>query len=87
NETFCDDGVDPARAFALAVELVTEHRPDVDEFHHDLHGLTDLLSATIGAAPSCCPVCASLQLGQVPHGQDGLRAEQAGLEQPAARGA
>jgi hypothetical protein len=87
NEMFCDDDVDPSGAFALAVELVTEHRPDVDEFHHDLHGLTDLLSATIGAAPTCCPVCASLQPGQAPLAQDGLRAGQAVHEQPTARGA
>ncbi len=83
NEIFCEDDVDPSGAFALAVELLTEQWPDVDEFHDDPHGLTDLLSATIGAAPTCCPVCASLRLGQAPHAQDGVRAEQALLGQPA----
>jgi hypothetical protein len=76
NELFCDDDVDPSGAFALAVELVTEHRPDVDEFHDDPHALTDLLSATIGATPSCCPVCASLRPGQTPHAEAGIGGEE-----------
>lgn len=86
NEIFCDDEVDPTGAFALAVELVTEQRPDVDEFHADPHALTDLLSATIGAAPPCCPVCASLRLGPAPsppRAQDGAGFDQAVLEPPA----
>jgi hypothetical protein len=58
NQIFCDDDVDPSSAFALAVELVRQHLPYVDEFHHDAHELTDLLSETIGAAPTACPVCA-----------------------------
>jgi len=57
NQIFCDDDVDPSGAFALAVELVKEHRPYVHEFQDDAHALTDLLSATIGAAPSACPLC------------------------------
>jgi hypothetical protein len=56
-EIFCDDDVDPAGAFALAVELVKEHMPYVEEFQDDAHELTDLLSETIGRAPACCPHC------------------------------
>jgi len=58
-EIFRDDDVDPSAAFALAVDLVREHKPYVDEFHNNAHELTDLLSETIGAAPSCCPHCAN----------------------------
>jgi hypothetical protein len=46
-----------ARAFAVAIELVRQHKPYAEEFHHDAHELTDLLSYTIGAAPVCCPDC------------------------------
>jgi len=46
-----------ARAFAVAVELVRQHQPYAEEFHHDAHELTDLLSHTIGAAPASCPDC------------------------------
>jgi hypothetical protein len=59
NQIFCDDDVDPSSAFALAVELVRQHTPYVDEFQHDAHALTDLLSETIGAAPTACPLCAA----------------------------
>jgi hypothetical protein len=59
HQIFCDDDVDPSGAFALAVELVKQHTPYVDEFQDDTHALTDLLSATIGAAPSACPGCAN----------------------------
>jgi hypothetical protein len=79
NEIFCDNDVDPSSAFALAVELVTGHRPDVDEFHDDLHGLTDLLSATIGAAPTCCPVCTSVQPGPAPPTRDGVTEPPSGI--------
>jgi len=58
HQIFCDDDVDPSSAFALAVELVRQHTPYVEGFH-DPHELTDLLSETIGSAPTCCPVCAS----------------------------
>ena len=58
NEIFYNDEVDPSSAFALAVELVRQHKPYVDEFHDDAHAFTDLLSETIGAAPNCCPHCA-----------------------------
>jgi len=57
HELFCDDDVDPSGAFALAVELVRQDTPYVGEFHHDAHALTDLLSETIGSAPTCCPHC------------------------------
>lgn len=57
NEVFYDDDVDPSSAFALAVELVRQHKPYVDEFRDDAHALTDLLSETISAAPKCCPHC------------------------------
>ena len=45
-----------ARAFAVAIELV-RHEPYAEEFHHDAHELTDILSYTIGATPACCPEC------------------------------
>ena len=48
-----------ARAFGVAVELVRQHKPYAEEFHHNAHELTDLLSYTIGVAPSHCPGCAS----------------------------
>jgi len=62
NELYCDednftDDENMARAFALAIELVRQHAPYAEEFHHDPHELTDLLSYTIGAAPACCPEC------------------------------
>lgn len=57
HEIFYDDDVDPSAAFALAVELVREHRPYVRDFHDDAHELTDLLSETISAAPARCPRC------------------------------
>jgi hypothetical protein len=46
-----------ARAFGVAIELVRQHKPYAEEFHHNAHELTDLLSYTIGAAPVCCPDC------------------------------
>ena len=64
NQLFCDDekfsdDENMSRAFALAVELVRQHAPYAEEFHHDPHELTDLLSHTIGSAPLCCPDCFS----------------------------
>jgi hypothetical protein len=64
NQLYCDDdeSVDDenmARAFAVAVELVRQHRPYAEEFHYSAHELTDLLSHTISAAPACCPDCAA----------------------------
>ena len=59
HEIFCDDDVDPSVAFALAVELVRQHKQYVEEFQDDAHELTDLLSEIIGAAPTSCPDCAT----------------------------
>jgi len=59
NDIFYDDDVDPSGAFALAVELVRQHKACVGEFHDDAHALTDLLSETISAAPHSCPHCPS----------------------------
>ena len=56
-QLYFDDDVNPAGAFALAIELVRKHKPFVREFDHDEHALTDLLSATLGMAPMCCPIC------------------------------
>jgi hypothetical protein len=75
NEIFCDDEVDPSSAFRLAVDLVKQHTPFVDEFQGDAHELTDLLSATIGAAPSCCPACTSERLDQDRSAEQVMRAE------------
>jgi hypothetical protein len=54
---YFDDEVNPASAFALAIELVRQHEPYVEEFHNDAHELTDLLSDTLGTTPACCPEC------------------------------
>jgi hypothetical protein len=51
------DDENMARAFAVAIELVHQHKPYAEVFHHDPHELTDLLSDTIGAAAICCPEC------------------------------
>jgi hypothetical protein len=64
NQLYCDDEVsndneNMARAFAVAIELVRQHRPFAEEFHHDPHELTDLLSYTIGSVPASCPDCVS----------------------------
>jgi hypothetical protein len=68
NHLYCDeelysDDEHMARAFAVAIELVNQHPPYAEEFHHDAHVLTDLLSSTIGAAPDCCPECMPQQSG------------------------
>jgi hypothetical protein len=61
NQLYCEedqcDDEQMARAFAVAIELVNQHEPFAEEFHHDAHALTDLLSSTIGAAPDHCPGC------------------------------
>jgi hypothetical protein len=64
NQLYCDeeestDNENMGRAFAVAIELVRQHQPYAEEFHHDPHELTDLLSYTIGAAPASCPDCVS----------------------------
>ncbi len=65
NQLYCDDefGDDQnmARAFSVAIDLVRQHEPYAEEFHHNAHELTDLLSYTIGSAPLHCPDCASQQ--------------------------
>jgi hypothetical protein len=54
---YFDDDVNPAGAFALAIELIRAHRPFVQDFEDDEHALIDLLSDTLSVAPMCCPVC------------------------------
>jgi hypothetical protein len=57
NQIYLDDEANPASAFALAIELVHQAKPFVQEFDHDEHQLTDLLSDTLGSSPLCCPDC------------------------------
>ena len=59
HELYFDDDVDPAGAFALAIELVRKRQPYVEDFRNDEHELTDLLSQTLAASPACCPQCES----------------------------
>lgn len=61
NQHYFDDEVNPSGAFALAIELVRQHKPFVEEFANDEHALTDLLSDTLGTSPPCCPECAPLR--------------------------
>jgi hypothetical protein len=64
---YLDEEVNPAGAFALAVELIRKHRRYVEEFHDDEHALTDLLSDALATTPLCCPDCQSAaSLGSVP---------------------
>jgi hypothetical protein len=51
------DDENMARAFGVAIELVHRYKPYAEEFNHDAHQLTDLLSQTLGAAPVSCPDC------------------------------
>jgi hypothetical protein len=69
-QLYFDDDVNPAGAFALAIELVRNHTPYVEEFHNDEHALTDLLSDTLATSPVCCPECQS-QAGLNPPGDRG----------------
>jgi len=59
HQLYLDDEVDPAGAFALAIELIRKHQRYVEDFHDDEHELTDLLSDTLGTAPMGCPECRS----------------------------
>jgi hypothetical protein len=59
-QIYLDDDVDPAGAFALAIELVRKHKPFVRDFEGDEHALTDLLSDTLGTTPDGCPECLSM---------------------------
>ena len=70
NQLYCDDEIftdneNMARAFSTAIELVHQHEPYAEEFHHDAHELTDMLSDTIGSAPVCCPECVAPPMRQV----------------------
>jgi hypothetical protein len=58
-QVYFDDDVDPAGAFALAIELVRKRKPYVEAFDNDEHQLTDLLSEILRTSPECCPECAS----------------------------
>jgi hypothetical protein len=58
-ELYLDDDVDPASAFALAIELVRQRTPYVQQFHNDAHELTDLISDTLAMTPVCCSECQS----------------------------
>lgn len=60
-QVYVDDEANPASAFALAIELVRHHEPLVEEFHDDAHELTDLLSDTLGLAPTGCPECCGVR--------------------------
>jgi hypothetical protein len=57
NQIYFDDEVNPASAFALAIELVRQRRPYVEDFENDEHALTDLLSDTLATSALCCPDC------------------------------
>jgi hypothetical protein len=59
NQLYLDDDVNPAGAFALAIELVRKQKAYVKEFHDDAHALTDLLSEILATTPMCCPGCRS----------------------------
>jgi hypothetical protein len=68
-ELFFDDDVDPAGAFALAIELVRKRQTYVEDFRNDEHELTDLLSQTLATTPACCPQCeSSMGLSSLPEG-------------------
>jgi hypothetical protein len=56
-QLYLDDDVDPASAFALAIELVRQRTPYVQVFQNDTHELTDLVSDTLAMAPVCCAEC------------------------------
>jgi hypothetical protein len=68
-QLYFDDDVNPAGAFALAIEMVRQHKPFVQEFHDDEHALTDLLSDTLGTAPISCLLCNSPTRNSQPSGR------------------
>ena len=78
-QLFFDDDVNPASAFALAIDLVRKRKPYVDAFH-DEHELTDLLSDTLGTTPIGCPECqSSVRSNSLPdRGRFGERALEGG---------
>jgi hypothetical protein len=67
-QLYFDDDVNPAGAFALAIEMVRQQKPFVQEFHNDEHALTDLLSDTLGTAPISCLHCHAPQGRTQPSG-------------------
>jgi hypothetical protein len=71
-QLYFDDDVNPASAFALAIDLVRNRKPYVDEFHNDAHALTDLLSDTLGTTPVGCPECQSSARLNSPPDRSGL---------------
>jgi len=80
HQLYFDDEVNPASAFALAIDLVRKRKPYVDEFNNDEHELTDLLSDTLGTTPIGCPECqSSVNLNSLPdRGRLGERALEGG---------
>jgi hypothetical protein len=69
HQLYLDDEINPATAFALAIELVRQHKPCVKLFCNDAHELTDLLSDTLGTTPACCPECeAAFKSSPLRHG-------------------
>jgi hypothetical protein len=71
-QLYFDDEANPASAFALAIDLVRNRKPYVDEFHNDAHELTDLLSDTLGTTPIGCPECQSSARLSSPPDRSGL---------------
>jgi hypothetical protein len=57
HQLYLDDDVNPAVAFALAIDLVRQRKPFVEAFRNNANELTDLLSDTLGTTPVCCPEC------------------------------
>jgi hypothetical protein len=65
-QLYFDEDVNPAGAFALAIELVRKHKPFVEAFDNNEHELTDLLSETLRTSPECCPECQAARLNPIP---------------------
>jgi hypothetical protein len=65
-QIYLDDDMNPAGAFALAIELVRKYRRYEEEFHGDEHELTDLLSDTLGTIPISCPECSAASVQPAP---------------------
>jgi hypothetical protein len=68
-QLYFDDDVNPACAFALAIELVRKHKAYVEAFDNNEHELTDLLSETLRTSPECCPECQAARLNSIPERQ------------------
>jgi hypothetical protein len=67
-QVYFDDDVNPAGAFALAIELVRKRKPHVEAFDNDEHQLTDLLTEILRTSPQCCPECGSAaRLNSIPN--------------------